>query len=131
MSKYPVEKTEAQWKKELGEERYKILREKGTERPHTGEYNLSFDNGTYVCGACKNPLFESANKFDSGCGWPSFDESIEDSVEYVKDISMGMVREEILCANCGSHLGHVFEDGPTETGVRYCVNSLSVNLDGE
>ena len=129
MSKYPVQKTEAQWKKELGEERYKILREKGTERPHTGKYNMSFDNGTYVCGACKNPLFESATKFESDCGWPSFDESIEGNVEYTKDISMGMVREEILCANCGSHLGHVFEDGPTETGDRYCVNSLAIDLE--
>ena len=131
MSKYPLKKTEAEWKKELGEERYKILREKGTERPHTGKYNLSFDNGTYVCGACKNPLFESASKFESGCGWPSFDESIEGNVEYVKDISMGMIRTEIVCSNCGSHLGHVFEDGPTDTGQRYCVNSLSVDLDNE
>lgn len=129
MKKYPVHKTEAQWKEELGEERYKILREKGTERPFTGTYNLNFENGTYVCGACKNPLFESESKFDSGCGWPSFDKSIKGNVEYIKDTSLGMIRTEILCANCGSHLGHVFNDGPTNTGQRYCVNSLSVDLD--
>lgn len=131
MSKYPLQKSEAEWKKELGEARYKILREKGTERPNTGEYNLSFENGTYVCGACKNPLFESASKFESGCGWPSFDESIEGNVEYVKDMTMGMIRTEIVCSNCGSHLGHVFDDGPTDTGQRYCINSLSIDLDKE
>jgi peptide-methionine (R)-S-oxide reductase len=128
MSTYPVQKTEAEWKQELGEARYKILREKGTERPFTGEYNLIFEKGTFVCGACKNPLFESDSKFDSGCGWPSFDESIPGNVEYSKDNSFGMIRTEIVCSNCGSHLGHVFNDGPTKTGQRYCVNSLSVDL---
>jgi len=132
MSKqYPVHKTEAEWKAELGEARYKILRGKGTERPHTGEYNLTFEDGKYVCGACQEPLFKSDSKFDSGCGWPSFDESIEGSVEYIKDTTLGMMRTEILCANCGSHLGHVFNDGPTKTGQRYCVNSLSVDLNKE
>ena len=129
MSKYPIEKTEAQWRAELGEAQYRILREKGTERPFTGEYNLHFENGTYVCGACKTPLFESSTKFDSGCGWPSFDKSLEGAIEYVKDKSFGMIRTEILCANCGSHLGHVFDDGPTQTGIRYCVNSLSLDFD--
>jgi peptide-methionine (R)-S-oxide reductase len=129
MSKqYPVNKTEAEWKAELGEARYKILREKGTERPHTGEYNLTFDDGKYACGACHEPLFKSDSKFDSGCGWPSFDESIEGSVAYIKDRTLGMMRTEILCANCGSHLGHVFNDGPSKTGQRYCVNSLSVDF---
>lgn len=129
MSKvYPIQKTEAEWKAELGEARYKILREKGTERPHTGEYNLTFDEGAYQCGACHTPLFESDSKFESSCGWPSFDESIEGAVEYVQDKTFGMVRTEILCANCGSHLGHVFNDGPTNTGQRYCVNSLSVDF---
>lgn len=128
MSNYPIQKSEAQWKKELGEVRYKILREKGTERPFTGEYNLTFEEGTYTCGACKHSLFESNSKFDSGCGWPSFDESIPGHVEYIKDKSHGMLRTEILCANCGSHLGHVFNDGPTKTGQRYCVNSLSVDF---
>ncbi len=132
MSKqYPVHKTEAEWKKELGEERYRILREKGTERPHTGAYNLTFEEGKYACGACHEPLFNSDSKFDSGCGWPSFDESIEGSVEYIKDATLGMMRTEILCANCGSHLGHVFNDGPTQTGQRYCVNSLSVDFKEE
>ncbi|EDM43056.1 methionine sulfoxide reductase B [unidentified eubacterium SCB49] len=132
MSKqYPLHKSESEWKKELGEERYRILREKGTERPHTGAYNLTFEKGSYACGACKTPLFNSDSKFDSGCGWPSFDQSIEGSVEYIKDTTFGMIRTEILCANCGSHLGHVFNDGPTETGQRYCVNSLSVDFKKE
>ncbi|NND62895.1 MAG: peptide-methionine (R)-S-oxide reductase MsrB [Flavobacteriaceae bacterium] len=128
MSKYSIQKSEAEWREQLGDERYRILREKGTERPFTGKYNLNFDKGTYVCGACSTPLFESNSKFDSSCGWPSFDESIEGAVEYVKDTSFGMMRTEILCATCGSHLGHVFNDGPTETGQRYCVNSLSVDF---
>lgn len=125
---YPLEKTEEQWREELGTERYRILRQKGTEMPHSGKYNLTFDEGTYVCGACGEPLFESDSKFNSSCGWPSFDDSIPGKVEYIKDNTHGMVRTEILCANCGSHLGHVFDDGPTETGQRYCVNSLSVDL---
>ena len=128
MSKYKVNKTEEEWKAQLGDEAYKILRLKGTERPFTGEYNLHYDKGNYNCKACDATLFESNSKFDSGCGWPSFDESIPGPVEYVKDYSHGMIRIEILCANCGSHLGHVFNDGPTETGTRYCVNSLSINF---
>ncbi|WP_300568799.1 peptide-methionine (R)-S-oxide reductase MsrB [Flavobacterium sp.] len=126
--KYPIEKTEAEWKQELGEEKYRILREKGTEYPHSGEYNLHFENGTYVCAACKEPLFESHSKFNAHCGWPSFDESIPGKVEYIKDHTHGMIRTEIVCANCGGHLGHVFEDGPTKTGIRYCVNSLSIDF---
>jgi peptide-methionine (R)-S-oxide reductase len=128
MSNYPYQKSEAEWKELLGPERYKILRQKGTEFPNSGEYNLSFDHGTYCCGACGEPLFKSDSKFKSSCGWPSFDESIPGKVEYIKDTTFGMLRTEILCANCGSHLGHVFDDGPTETGQRYCVNSLSVKL---
>ncbi len=126
--KYPIEKSEQQWLEELGPERYKILRQKGTEFPHSGTYNLHFEKGTYTCGACGEPLFDSSSKFNSSCGWPSFDESIPGKVEYVKDTSHGMLRTEILCATCGSHLGHVFDDGPTETGTRYCVNSLSVDF---
>lgn len=125
---YPIEKTEEQWRDELGAERYHILRGKGTERPFTGKYNLHAEAGTYCCGACRTPLFESNSKFDSGCGWPSFDESIPGRVEYVRDKSYGMIRTEILCAQCGSHLGHVFDDGPTQTGQRYCVNSLSIDF---
>ena len=128
MKDYPIQKTEAEWKEQLGLEKYRILREKGTEFPHSGKYNLSFDKGTYCCAACGEALFESDSKFHSGCGWPSFDESIPGKVEYIKDTSHGMIRTEILCANCGSHLGHVFDDGPTQTGQRYCVNSLSVDL---
>ena len=131
MNKYPIHKTEEEWLAELGEERYRILRNKGTERAFTGKYNLTAEDGTYKCGACATPLFVSNSKFDSGCGWPSFDESIEGSVEYIKDTTHGMVRTEILCNNCGSHLGHVFNDGPTETGQRYCVNSLSVDFQTE
>lgn len=129
MSKYPIQKTEAEWLEELGAERYRILREKGTERAFSGTYNLTAEKGTYTCGACHTPLFKSNSKFDSGCGWPSFDESIDGAVEYVKDTTHGMIRTEILCSSCGSHLGHVFNDGPTQTGQRYCVNSLSVDLD--
>lgn len=129
MSKYPIQKTEAQWREQLGEQAYKILREKGTERPFTGKYNLTFENGTYACMGCKNKLFESSSKFDSGCGWPSFDQSIKGSITYLKDTSLGMERTEIICSNCGGHLGHVFNDGPTQTGQRYCVNSLSVDFE--
>lgn len=126
--KYPITKSDDQWKEELGTERFRILRQKGTEYPHSGTYNLHFDHGTYACGACAEPLFESNSKFNSSCGWPSFDESIPGKVEYVNDSTHGMVRTEILCSNCGSHLGHVFDDGPTPTKTRYCVNSLSVDF---
>ena len=129
MSNYPIQKTEAQWREQLGEAHYKILREKGTERPFTGSYNLTFEDGTYCCMGCKKKLFESTSKFNSGCGWPSFDQSIAGSVTYIKDTTLGMERTEIVCSNCGGHLGHVFNDGPTNTGQRYCVNSLSVDFE--
>lgn len=125
---YPIQKTEEQWLAELGRERYNILRQKGTEYPHSGEYNLHFANGTYCCGACSEPLFNSSSKFESHCGWPSFDEAIEGKVKYIIDKTHGMIRTEIVCENCGSHLGHVFNDGPTKTGERFCVNSLSVDF---
>lgn len=127
-NKYPVQKSEAEWREKLDEKRYHVLREKGTEYPRTGEYNLHFENGTYLCGACNAPLFKSENKFKSNCGWPSFDDAIEGAIEYVRDTSHGMVRIETLCANCGSHLGHIFDDGPTETGQRFCINSLSLDF---
>jgi peptide-methionine (R)-S-oxide reductase len=127
--KYPIEKTQEEWFEILGEEKFKILREKGTEYPHSGTYNLHFDKGTYCCAGCGEPLFVSDSKFDSHCGWPSFDDSIPGKVEYVIDTSHGMHRIEILCATCGGHLGHVFNDGPQETtGKRYCVNSLSIDF---
>lgn len=125
---YPFEKSEKEWEEELGAERYRILRQKGTEYPHTGKYNLHFENGVYCCGGCGTPLFESDSKFDGHCGWPSFDKSIPGKVEYIVDNTHGMKRTEIVCANCGGHLGHVFDDGPTKTGQRYCVNSLSVDF---
>lgn len=130
-NKYPVTKTEAEWREQLGDQRYYILRQKGTEYPNTGEYNLHFEKGTYSCAGCHTKLFESDSKFESNCGWPSFDEAIPGTIEYVRDTSHGMIRTEVLCANCGGHLGHVFPDGPTETGQRYCINSLAVDFTEE
>ena len=127
--KYNIEKTEQEWEEQLSPEEYKILRQKGTEFPHTGKYNLHFDEGVYKCKGCGHVLFESESKFKSNCGWPSFDNAIDGTIEYIKDTSHRMVRTEILCANCGGHLGHVFDDGPTETGVRFCVNSASIDFD--
>lgn len=126
--KYNIEKTEQEWEELLSPEEYKILRQKGTEFPHTGKYNLHFDEGVYKCKGCGHVLFESESKFKSNCGWPSFDNAIDGTIEYVKDTSHRMVRTEILCANCGGHLGHVFDDGPTESGVRFCVNSASIDF---
>jgi peptide-methionine (R)-S-oxide reductase len=114
----------------LSPEAYQILRKKGTERPFTGEYDHFFEDGLYHCAGCGQALFTSSAKFDSGCGWPAFDREIEKgSVAYEKDHAFGMSRTEILCNNCGGHLGHVFNDGPTETGERFCVNSLSLKFD--
>ena len=124
-----MKKTEQEWLKELGPERYHILRQKGTERPFTGTLNNEYRPGVYKCGGYGTPLFDSNAKFDSGCGWPSFDRSVPESVAYERDTSHGMYRTEILCQNCGGHLGHVFPDGPTKTGQRYCVNSLSITFD--
>ena len=126
--KYTVEKTESEWQEQLSAKEYNILRQKGTEFAHTGKYNLHFEEGTYKCKGCNTPLFESNNKFKSSCGWPSFDDAIEGKIEYIKDKSHGMIRTEIVCTNCGGHLGHVFDDGPTETGIRFCVNSASINF---
>jgi methionine-R-sulfoxide reductase len=124
-----INKTEEEWKKELSAEQYHILRQKGTEAPFTGKFYLNKEKGIYVCGACGNELFTSDMKFDSGCGWPSFDREIEGGkIITRKDSSHGMIRTEILCARCGSHLGHLFDDGPTDTGMRYCVNSLSLEF---
>ena len=127
--KYPIEHSDAEWREKLSEEQYRVLRQKGTEAPHSGKYNLHFQDGEYHCTACGAKLFESTQKFESNCGWPSFDDAIEGSIEYVQDRSHGMVRTEILCSNCGSHLGHVFNDGPTHTGQRFCVNSASIDFE--
>ena len=129
MKKYGIQKSEKEWKEELSPDEYYVLRQKGTERPFTGEYNLHFEQGDYHCKACKSKLFVSDTKFESGCGWPSFDQAIEGAIEYVRDTSHGMIRTETLCANCGSHLGHVFQDGPQDTtGQRFCVNSVSLKF---
>jgi peptide-methionine (R)-S-oxide reductase len=122
-------KSEEHWKKILSTEEYRVLRKKGTETPHSGAYNLHFEKGTYKCKGCGKALFSSDTKFESHCGWPSFDQSIEDSIEYVLDKSFGMTRTEIICKSCKGHLGHVFNDGPTKTGTRYCVNSISLKFD--
>ena len=112
----------------LTPEEERVIVHKGTEAPYTGEYVNNKKKGIYVCRRCNTPLYNSSDKFDSHCGWPSFDESISGKVQYISDVTHGMKRTEILCANCGSHLGHVFDDGPTKTGQRYCVNSLSVDF---
>lgn len=127
-----VKKSDEQWRAELSPEEYRILREKGTERPFTGKFDAHFEDGVYTCKGCGEPLFTSQSKFNSGCGWPAFDEGIAKGKIYEKlDVSHGMVRMEIMCANCGSHLGHVFNDGPTQTGLRYCVNSASLDFEEE
>ena len=131
VKKYPTERSESEWRKQLSEEQYRVLREKGTEAPHSGKYNMHFQDGAYCCAACEAKLFESGQKFQSNCGWPSFDNAIDGAIEYVQDRSFGMIRTEILCSNCGSHLGHVFDDGPTETGQRYCVNSASIEFESK
>ena len=126
--KYKIEKTDKYWKTKLNPDEFKILREKGTELPFTGKFNDHFKEGTYVCKGCATPLYKSESKFDSHCGWPSYDSAIEGSLELIPDSSAGMLRTEIICSNCGGHQGHVFNDGPTQTGLRYCVNSASIDF---
>ncbi|MEI8269024.1 MAG: peptide-methionine (R)-S-oxide reductase MsrB [Acidimicrobiaceae bacterium] len=126
---YEVVKSEEQWLEELGPERYAVLRQAGTEAPFTGSLLNVNANGTYTCGGCNQVLFNSGQKFDSHCGWPSFDACEPGTIIEKEDRSLFRVRTEILCSKCGGHLGHVFDDGPTPTGLRYCVNSLSIEFE--
>lgn len=129
MSQTKIKKTDAEWRAELTPEQYHVMREHGTERAFTGAYYKTKTPGRYVCAACGNELFSSDTKFDSGCGWPSFYAPLDgDAIETSADYSYGMQRVEAHCARCGAHLGHIFEDGPAPTGLRYCMNSVSLNL---
>lgn len=128
MNNNNIPKTEEEWKKKLSPTEYHVLREKGTEVPFSGELLHIDKEGIYHCAACGNPLFLSSAKFDSGTGWPSFDEAIPGAVNLNKDTTLGIERTEVVCAHCGSHLGHLFNDGPTRTGKRYCTNSVCLEL---
>lgn len=129
MTQRTLPQRDEEWQKMLTPEQYAVLREKGTEAPFTGEYVHEKADGTYACAACGNPLFSSDAKFDSGTGWPSFDSALPGAVETHRDGTLGMERVEITCARCGSHLGHIFDDGPTATGKRYCINSVCLDLE--
>jgi peptide-methionine (R)-S-oxide reductase len=127
--KRQIEKTDAQWRAELTPDQYRIMREKGTERAFTGAYVDNHDKGIYKCAACHEPLFDSDTKYDSGSGWPSFFKPLDpDAVDTETDTTHGMRRTEVMCQKCGAHLGHVFDDGPRPTGLRYCINSASLDF---
>jgi peptide-methionine (R)-S-oxide reductase len=127
-----IEKTDAEWREELTPEQYEVLRRKGTEAPFTGKYVNNHDDGMYRCAACEAPLFRSDSKFESGTGWPSFtDPAFAENVKTEDDFAHGMHRIEVMCASCGGHLGHVFPDGPGPNGLRYCINSCSLDFAAE
>lgn len=125
-----VSKTDEEWQKILTSEQYRVCRKKDTERPFTGKYNDCKENGMYKCSCCGNDLFDSNSKFESGTGWPSFFKPINDeNIKCESDADYGMIRTEVMCKKCGAHLGHVFDDGPQPTNLRFCINSVSLNLD--
>lgn len=120
---------DADWKKKLSPEQYRVMREKGTEPPFSGKFDQLWETGVYKCGACGTELFSSKTKYDAGCGWPSFYDAIDEGkIELMEDESGGMVRTEVKCVKCGGHLGHLFEDGPMPTGKRYCINSVALTF---
>ncbi len=133
---FPIQKTDAEWQTLLQDKgaepaAFQVTRHAATERPYTGKYEQFWADGSYHCVCCGAKLFDSHTKFDAGCGWPSFDEAVPGSITNIEDRSHGMVRVETVCSNCGAHLGHVFPDGPTDTGLRYCMNSASLNFEND
>lgn len=132
MDTFEIKKSDDEWRKQLSPVQFGILREKATERPFTGEYDKFYEEGTYFCAACGAELFTSKTKFNAGCGWPSFYEpAVNKNIVEKKDVSLGMTRIEVMCAKCGGHLGHVFNDGPKPTGLRYCINSGALRFEAK